>query len=65
MLPEQVWDEHPPSGSAGFPRGEGTFSATPLAWSHAQFVRLPWSIQAGGPVEQPSIVPCRYARTCR
>ena len=36
--------------------GEGTFSATPLAWSHAQFVRLAWSIEAGHPVEQPSIV---------
>jgi glucoamylase len=31
MLPEQVWDENPPSGQPGFPRGEGTFSATPLA----------------------------------
>ena len=40
MIPEQVWDDNPPSGQPGFPRGEGTFSATPLAWSHAQFVRL-------------------------
>ena len=24
MLPEQVWDENPPSGSARFPPGEGT-----------------------------------------
>ena len=61
MIPEQVWDENPPSGQPGFPRGEGTFSATPLAWSHAQFVRLAWSIEAGRPVEQPSIVACRYA----
>jgi len=64
MIPEQVWDDHPPSGSPGFPRGEGTFSATPLAWSHATFVRLAWSIQDGRPVEQPRIVACRYARTC-
>jgi glucoamylase len=28
LIPEQVWDEHPPSGQPGFPRGEGTFSAT-------------------------------------
>ena len=60
MLPEQVWDENPPSGS-GFPPGEGTLSATPLAWSHAQYVRLAWSIDAGHPVEQPSIVADRYA----
>ena len=43
--------------------GFGT-SATPLAWSHAQYVRLAWSITAGHPVEQPSIVACRYVRSC-
>ena len=61
MLPEQVWDENPPSGQTGFPRGEGTFSATPLAWTHAQYVRLAWSIDAGEPVEQPEIVAERYS----
>jgi glucoamylase len=60
MLPEQVWDDFPPSGQTSFPRGEGTFSATPLAWTHAQFVRLAWSIDAGQPVERPSIVYDRY-----
>jgi glucoamylase len=60
MIPEQVWDEHPPSGRPGFPRGEGTFSATPLAWSHAQLVRLALSIDAGRPVEQPALVARRY-----
>jgi glucoamylase len=49
-----VWDDS----------GEGTLSATPLAWTHAQFVRLAWSIDAGRPVEQPSIVACRYAKEC-
>jgi len=63
MLPEQVWDENLPSGQPGFPRGEGTFSATPLAWTHAQYVRLAWSIDKGEPVEQPSIVAERYAGT--
>jgi glucoamylase len=59
MISEQVWDENPPSGS-GFPSGEGTLSATPLAWSHAQYVRLAWSIDEGHPVEQPPIVAERY-----
>jgi glucoamylase len=59
MLPEQVWDNRPPTGP-GSPSGEGTRSATPLAWTHAQFIRLAWSIQAGKPVELPSIVACRY-----
>ncbi len=61
MLPEQVWaPDFPPAGQAGFPLGEGTFSATPLAWSHAQYVRLAWSIDAGRPVERPAIVAARY-----
>jgi glucoamylase len=56
MLPEQVWDGRPPDEA----NGEGTRSATPLAWTHAQYVRLAWSIQAGKPIERPSIVACRY-----
>jgi glucoamylase len=57
MLAEQVWDGNPP----GRPAGTGTFSATPLAWSQAQYIRLARSIQAGRPVEQPSVVADRYA----
>ncbi|WP_439662171.1 glycoside hydrolase family 15 protein [Lentzea sp. HUAS TT2] len=48
MLPEQVWD------------GRGTRSATPLAWTHAQYVRLAWSLDAGRPVERPDVVANRY-----
>jgi glucoamylase len=62
MLPEQVWDDQPPPGATP---GTGTLSATPLAWTHAQFIRLAWSIDAGGPVEQPRAVACRYAQRCR
>jgi glucoamylase len=61
MIPEQVWDDFPPLGSPGFPTGEATLSASPLAWSHAQFVRLAWSIDAGRPIERPAVVACRYA----
>ena len=64
MLPEQVWDQNPPAGAPGYPPGTGTLSATPLAWTHAQFVRLAWSIDAGRPVERPGVVVCRYARLC-
>ena len=63
MLPEQVWDGRPPTGEPGAELGEGTRSATPLAWTHAQYVRLAWSIDAGEPVERPSIVTCRYTGT--
>ncbi|WP_434452254.1 glycoside hydrolase family 15 protein [Lentzea sp. E54] len=48
MLPEQVWN------------GRGTTSATPLAWTHAQYVRLAWSLDRGEPVERPSVVVQRY-----
>jgi glucoamylase len=60
MLPEQVWDGRDPTGKKGFKQGEGTFSATPLAWTHAQLVRLAWSAEAGAPVERPQVVVDRY-----
>ena len=61
LLPEQVWDHQPPAGTARrFTPGEPTMSATPLAWTHAQFIRLAWSIAAGAPIETPQPVACRY-----
>ena len=51
--------------SPGLPPAPGTLSATPLGWTHAQFIRLAWSIDAGRPVERPRIVACRYAKRCR
>ncbi len=65
MLPEQVWDGREPTGRPGFTKGQGTFSATPLAWTHAQLVRLAWSAEAGTPVERPAIVANRYSRARR
>ena len=65
MLPEQVWDTQSPAGSGTATnrrraRRAATRSGTPLLWTHGQFVRLAWSIDAGAPVERPSIVACRY-----
>jgi glucoamylase len=60
MLAEQVWDGRPPTGRPCCPAGEGTRSATPLVWSHAQLVRLAWSIQRGRPVDQQAVVADRY-----
>jgi len=57
MLPEQVWDDVPPPGEVS---GRQTRSSAPLAWTHGQFVRLAWSIDAGLPIERPAIVACRY-----
>ena len=59
MLPEQVWDDRPPAPDRARP-GTATTSATPLAWTHAQYIRLAWSIDTGHPIEQPTVVACRY-----
>ena len=56
MIPEQVWDRD----STGFRIGTGTGSATPLAWSMAQFIRLAMSIEKGSNVETPRVVVQRY-----
>ncbi|NOZ43325.1 MAG: glucan 1,4-alpha-glucosidase [Alphaproteobacteria bacterium] len=41
MLPEQVWDGvGVNSRSHPYRRGEGTDSATPLAWAHAEYIKL-------------------------
>lgn len=39
MLPEQVWD-NVGVNSQNYQFGEGTNSATPLAWTHAEYVKL-------------------------
>jgi glucoamylase len=68
LMSEQVWDHNPPADetSPPFVPGEPTFSATPLAWTHAQFLRLASSIDAGAPVETPQVVACRYgSEACR
>jgi glucoamylase len=61
MLPEQVWDR-PFSPSPELLFGEGTGSATPLAWSMAQFIRLVVNLQEGRNLDTPGIVAARYNR---
>jgi len=64
MLPEQVWDrEHPTN--YGWEFGEGTGGATPLAWSMAGFIRLAHGVEAGEPVETPTVVRDRYVERDR
>jgi Glucoamylase and related glycosyl hydrolases len=60
LMSEQVWDHEPPAPSRQATPGEPTMSAAPLAWTHAQFLRLAASIDAGSPVETPQVVACRY-----
>ena len=55
MLPEQVWDR-PEQPRPHLQFGEGTGSATPLAWTNAQFIRLALSIRERRVVEMPTVV---------
>jgi len=55
MIPEQVWDEADPTAFR-FEFGSGTGSATPLAWSMAQFLRLAVCAEEKRIVETPGIV---------
>lgn len=67
VLGEQVRDRRLPTGEAArFGPRESTFSARPLAWMHAQFLRLARSVDGGYPVETPQVVACRYgSELCR
>lgn len=40
MLPEQVWDGVGADTKHGYEAGQGTNAATPLAWTHAEYVKL-------------------------
>ena len=66
MIPEQVWDSPiiPKNVDRQFmPElkfGEGTGSATPLAWSMAQFIRLTVNLQEGRNLDTPKVVYDRY-----
>lgn len=68
MIPEQIWDkaEVPKNIDRQFiPElkfGEGTGSATPLAWSMAQFIRLAINLQVGKNLDTPDVVYNRYVK---
>ncbi|MBT1446030.1 glucan 1,4-alpha-glucosidase [Shewanella sp. JM162201] len=47
MLPEQVWDGVGNPTRFSYQHGQGTNSATPLAWTHAEYVKLVRSVTDG------------------
>jgi glucoamylase len=59
MIPEQVWDADPIPERRLYP-GRPAGSAMPLAWAHAEFVKLLASRQLGHPVDRPRAVWQRY-----
>jgi glucoamylase len=60
MMPEQVWDDSALPELRLFP-GQPTGSAMPLAWAHAEFIKLLVSRHLGYPVDRPPEVWKRYA----
>jgi len=59
MLPEQIWDA-PPVPSRGLEPGRPTGSAMPLAWTHAEYIKLVVSRSLGRPFDRPERVWQRY-----
>lgn len=59
MLPEQVWDAAPIPGRDLLP-GRPSGSAMPLAWAHAEYVKLVRSIALGHAVDRPESAWRRY-----
>jgi glucoamylase len=59
MLPEQVWDKNS-IPQRGLYAGRPTGAAMPLAWAHAEYIKLAYSILAGHPVDRPEPLWARY-----
>jgi glucoamylase len=59
MLPEQVWDAAP-IPQRGLRIGRATGSAMPLAWTHAEYIKLVASRAQGHAFDRPQAVWQRY-----
>jgi len=62
LLPEQVWDGVGNPTPHGYRPGQGTNSATPLAWTHAEYVKLLRSLADRAVWDRYAPVEERYAR---
>ena len=62
MLPEQVWDGVGSDDAYHFVVGKGTDSATPLAWAHAEYVKLLRSATDKRVFDRIDAVAERYAK---
>lgn len=62
MLPEQVWDGVGETGPRAYQLGEGTNGATPLAWAHAEYLKLLRSALDGEVFDSYNRVEQRYQK---
>jgi glucoamylase len=60
LIPEQVWDAAD-IPEKGLFRGRPTTSACPLAWAHAEYIKLLRSVRDGRVFDQPRQTVQRYA----
>ena len=62
MLPEQVFDGVGNNSHYQYQSGEGTNGATPLAWTHAEYIKLLRSLQDQKVWDRYPLVEQRYAK---
>jgi glucoamylase len=65
MIPEQVWDGVGANPGNRFAAGAGTDCATPLAWSHAEYIKLLRSLRDRQVWDRYAPVADRYAAAGR
>ena len=62
MIPEQVFDGVGSPGPHDYTVGEGTESATPLAWSHAEYIKLLRSLRDKAVWDRNPVAAARFAK---
>ena len=62
MLPEQVWDGVGNNSVYDYAPGEGTNSATPLAWTHAEYIKLLRSLSDTNVWDRNTSTEARYTK---
>ena len=62
MLPEQVWDGVGNNSIYHYTLGEATNSATPLAWTHAEYIKLLRSYADGKVWDRNTSTEMRYVK---
>jgi glucoamylase len=65
LLPEQVWDGVGNPTRNQYRPGEGTDSATPLAWTHAEYIKLLRSLADRAVWDRYAPVERRYGQSSR
>ena len=63
MLPEQVWDGVGDNSVYHYQLGQGTNSATPLAWTHAEYIKLLRSYSDGKVWDRNASTEARYVKS--